>query len=266
MDITSNKTTEVKKICVITFIYICALIIRLARLCYDPIIPRDSIIYLDLAQKWNETGNYEVTLLNGVIIPPLPIYTIKTLLNFSFSKTVAGSCISIFLGSLIPVLVYYISQKILKNIIISLFNTCFTVIHPTLISYSIYPLREIYYLFFLCIIILSAINLSKKKRIVDSIFCGLSTAFAFFSRYEALEFVLVIPAMSLYYCYRKHFSPQKCILSIMFYLLSFILGVRILCLITSFNASFITKIETYKNIFLNDVISNFDSENSSCIK
>ena len=58
MDITSNKTTEVKKICVITFIYICALIIRLARLCYDPIIPRDSIIYLDLAQKWNETGNY----------------------------------------------------------------------------------------------------------------------------------------------------------------------------------------------------------------
>ena len=225
-------------------VFLLALTVRLLKLITDPMLLRDSALYLALAEKWQKTGSYAQTIIGGTIIPPLPLFSIVKATEYGLDSEIAGRSIALFLGAIIPVLGYIISYKLSHRIELSLISALILILHPTLISYSIQPLRENYYLFFLGLVFITLINGIKTKKMKDWGLSGILIAFAAFCRYEALEFILLIPAIA-YFVFRTSRNKYNTIKPVMFFFLAFILTSVSLLSMVGFDMNFVKKILVY---------------------
>lgn len=244
----SKKTTKKiqwNSMLIYAAIYTVALAARLLKMGLDPMLQRDSALYLILAEKWHETGNYCQAIETGTIVPPLPLFAIVKAMDLGLDSEIAGRSTALFLGAMIPVLGYIISYKIIHKTELSLICAILLILHPTLISYSIQPLRENFYLFFIGLSIIAVTNGIRTKRMEDWCTSGTLTAFAVFCRYEAAEFLIFFPVVTAYLFLKTNNRLSNSIRSMAIFYLSFILTSILLLSIVNFNVSFITKTTSY---------------------
>lgn len=212
----------------------------------DPMLQRDAALYLSLAERWQETGEYVQTMADGTVVPPFPLYTIMKLMNWGLDSEIAGRSIALFLGAMIPVLGYIVSYLIFNDVLVSGISTVLFIFHPTLISYSIQPLRENYYLFFLGLTIVAGIKGIKDHKIKDWGLCGVFLSFSIFSRYESMEMLIVFPLLLLILFFSRKTNLKKTATLLFAFFATNILTSGVLLSITDFDLSFITKISEYK--------------------
>ena len=224
-------------------IFLLSLVPRIVKTIIDPLLMRDSALYVTLAETWANTGKYQETIDGGIIIPPLPILIVKELILLGFDGEIAARSISLFLGSIIPLLGYYITKEIFKKKGIAVLCTAILLIHPTLISYSSQPLRENFYLFFECLLIIEIIYILKKGfDSFDLILCGILSACIIFCRYEGLEILIILPTVLLYKTFKYQDRLQRLSFKILLYFSVFFASSFVLLLSVDFNTSFIKKI------------------------
>ena len=265
-DAKTNKAEPDNQLPLYVIIFLIALTARIIKLILDPVIMRDSVLYLGLSEIWQITGEYSQTIVNDAIIPPLPLIAIKEVMACGFGSVVAGRSLSLFLGSLIPVLGYIIAIKLFRDKIIAIICTTVFILHPNLVSYSIHPLRENYYLFFSGIAIIGIINAVKNKSIIDWVAVGIFASFAMYCRYEALEFTLICPLIILCSCLKKRISAKKLIRSLAAFFVGYAVTFTILLSVIDFDLSFVKKISHYgqemvpENVFDNIVYDNPQSD------
>ena len=224
-------------IAVLSAIFLFSLATRELKLVLDPMLQRDSALYLTIAETWQETGVYAETI--RPVIPPFPLFTIVKMMDLGLNAEVAGRSLSLFLGAMIPVLVYIISYNIFKDITTSLIGVLCLSLHPTLVAYSIQPLRENHYIFMLGLIIIFIIYGIKKRSLAEWGLCGCVTAIAFFCRYEALELFFLYLFIGLVLFFNKKTSAKRFVVAVFFVLMTFILTSLILISITDYNITFI---------------------------
>ena len=185
-------------LCISLLIFAASLAFRLLKLALDPELGRDSTLYLAWAESWFDTGNYLFYDLDGPSrIPPLVPWAIKTAMASGFSADVVGRAISQFLGSLIPVTGFFFALKISRNIRIALLAAFVLIIQPDLVTFSVQPQRENFYLFFEAILLMLTVDAILNESTLEWGTCGIFLAFAFFCRLEALEFALIVPFILL---------------------------------------------------------------------
>ena len=261
-----NKAEQNHQLLLFVIIFLIALTARIVKLILDPVIMRDSVLYLGLSEIWQRTGEYSQTIINDAIIPPLPLFAIKEVMACGFSSQIAGRSLSLFLGSIIPVLGFIIAVKLFKDKVIALICAAVFILHPNLVSYSIHPLRENYYLFFAGIAIIEIINAVKNRNITDWCLVGIFASFAMFCRYEALEFTIICPLILLFSCLKKRISAKKVIRSLAAFFVGYAVTFTILLSMIDFDLSFVKKISHYgqemvpENVFDNIVYDNPQSD------
>jgi len=230
-----NPTQKTSKrtalLCICLLIFGVSLVFRLMKMLLDPVLMRDSVLYLSLAESWFETGNYAHTLVDTAS-PPLPLWSIKTFLAAGFNAEVAGRSLSIFFGSLTPVAGFLFTLKLCNNIRIALISALLLAIHPGLVAFSVQPLRENYYIFFDGLLLAMIAVSIKKDSMLNWGLCGFFLSLAYFCRFEAVEFLLIVPFIIavLFFCRKIKFTQaflnasafSLCFLLMTIFLLSFV--------------------------------------------
>ena len=160
-------------------------------------------------------------------------------MDLGLNAEVAGRSLGLFLGAMIPVLGYIISYNIFKDITTSLIGVLCLSFHPTLVAYSIQPLRENHYMFMLGLIIIFIIYGIKKRSLAEWGLCGCVTAIAVFCRYEALELFFLYLFIGLVLLFNKKTSFKRFVAAVFIVLLTFILTSLFLISIIDCDMTFI---------------------------
>ena len=192
-------------LCISLLIFAASLAFRLLKLALDPGLGRDSTLYLAWADNWFNTGKYLFYELDGPTrTPPLMPWAIKTVMASGFSAEVVGRALSQFLGSLIPVVGFLFALKISRNIRIALLAAFMLVIQPDLVTFSVQPQRESFYLLFDAILLMMAVDAVRNDSTLEWSVCGAMLSLTVFCRHEALEFALLVPlVLLLLYFFQK---------------------------------------------------------------
>lgn len=161
----------------------------------EPVVSTDGCLYLFLVREWYETGSYEamVHLSNSDVLPPLPLFLIKSSMFFGMSAETAGLCWAFGLGAALSVIAYGIAYEVTQNKKIAVAAALLFALHPSVNEIGTEIQRDIFYLFFAgCSIWFACIAIRRKKWYwwaVAAIPCAASAL----SRFETMElFPLVI--------------------------------------------------------------------------
>lgn len=180
-----NRTIYLLLFLVVFFV---GLLIKLFLWSQTNYLSRDSVLYLDLIEKWYNAGwRYNKAVLPELEFPPLYFYLTQTLMRVGISATHAGLMINMILGSTIPILAFYIAKEITNSTKISLACLLVILFHPTLNKFSIETLRDIGYLFLSCLVILMLLKSSSSTKNLFPVCAGLFMGLSLLFRFEALE-------------------------------------------------------------------------------
>ena len=241
---------------IVLVIFLAGLVFRLAKLILDPLLLRDSITYLKQVDNWLQTNDFFQSLNSN--FPPIPVYTIKELSKLVYTTEVAGRSISLFMGSLIPVLAYGITLKLVKKEYVALASAFLFVFNPKLVAYSIQPLRENHYLFFQGLVFLFMLDGIKNGKMIQWFLTGCFIVFAVFCRFEALENILILSFILFYMVLRKKLTIRKMSCELCSVMLGICVAFCVLLPTINYDVRFFTRLIRYKN----DLIQKYDFENS----
>jgi len=242
ISIKTNKDRRRALFCICVLIYAAALLIRVFELAMNPMISRDAALYLTLSDLWHESGDYTSTLLPGIIVPPLPVWTMKSLLALGFSTEVTGRTIALILGSLLPVVGFIFGLNVSGRVRIGLLTALLVMIQPELVSYSYQPLRENFYLFFDGLLLIALVDAVKRSGISKWCICGILLSLTFYCRLEALEFLALIPFIFAVLFFWKKMNVKDVIVNFSAFLFSFLITSASLLTMVDFNCIFISRI------------------------
>lgn len=241
---------------VVLVIFLVGLAFRLVKLILDPLLLRDSITYLNQADNWLRTNDFFQSLNSE--FPPIPVYTIKELAKLVYSTELAGRSLSLFLGSLIPVLAYFITLKLARKEYVALASAFLFVFNPKLIAYSIQPLRENHYLFFQSLVFLFMVDGIKSGRMIQWFMTGCFIVFAVYCRFEALENILILSFILFFMVLRKKLTIRKMSCELCSVMLGICVSFCVLLPTINYDVRFFSRLFRYKN----DLIQKYDFENS----
>ena len=223
-------------------IFLVSIAVRLVKLVFEPLLLRDGALYLRLAEVWYQTGVPK----GNTSIPFLPLLCIKTLMGFCGDSEIAGRSITLFLGGLIPVIGFILARMITHNIRFSLIAALCFILHPNLVSYSIQPLRENYYILLIGLLMITMVWNFRNTRTAGWIACGAIIGIAFFCRLESLEF-LVIVAVEIAILELKKKKILSFLKSTCVFLLAFALTLISMLAWINGDSSFVMRVENYRN-------------------
>ena len=242
-----NQTKQHRKyrsllwICLL--IYGMALLVRTCKILLDPVLARDAGLYLVWVENWIATGQYHYTFFDQVgPVPPLPLWIIKTvMLSTGIDVETAGRAISMFFGSLFPVLGFIFTLRICRNIRIALLAALLLVFQPDLVQYSGQPLRENTYIFFDGILLLAIMEAIRKSTVFKWAVCGIVLSLTAYCRFEALEFTVIVPLLLAALCYVRKINLKEAIRYTAAFYLFFILTYILLLTCVDFDYEFIAR-------------------------
>ena len=161
----------------------------------EPVVSTDGCLYLFLVREWYETGSYEamVHLSNSDVLPPLPLFLIKSLMFFGMSAETAGLCWAFGLGAALSVIAYGIAYEVTQNKKIAVAAALLFALHPSVNEIGTEIQRDIFYLFFAGCSIWSVCAAIRRKKWLLWAAAAIPCAASALSRFETLElFPLVI--------------------------------------------------------------------------
>lgn len=164
------------------------LLLRLLELHLNGDMDRDSILYLEIAEKYITTGNYP-----GIMLPFLNLI-MKYLYFLGIPPEAGGLAVNIAAGTALIPVVYLILRQFSSGREIPLAGAFLTAFHPTLTYLSSQILRDSPYLFFCGCSLLCCLKGMKKREMEGEkkscLFWGLAGGFLALGsccRYEILE-------------------------------------------------------------------------------
>ena len=188
-----NTIKSNKVIAFLYAIFFIGVAIKLVLWDRTPYVSIDSVYYLNIINNW--AGNEEEVFfdsLRGESNPPLYLFLVKEITKLGISALYSALLINIILGSLIPIIIYYLTVELFDSKRIAAGSSFIALLHPTLNRLSIEAQRDIGYLFFLSlfgVLFIQYIHNAKRTLLVASSGCLLG---ALFFRIESLELFPVI--------------------------------------------------------------------------
>lgn len=245
----NTKRSKNKRYILYCLIFLLALCVRIIRLIIAPLLSRDAVQYLNQAVLWSQTNDYSSFLRLGINPqPPLPIWTIKKLMFLGFGAETSGRALGIFTGALIPVIGFVLAEKITKNIFVGIVSASILILHPSLIAYSIQPLRENYYLLFSCLFLVYLTEAVKRNASTYWLGCGLIMALCFFCRYEAIELAFITPLLIILLRISHRITTKDALKNELCCIIGIAIATTLLLSMVDYDCSFISKINMYTNI------------------
>ena len=191
-------------------------LLRIVIFMIDPVLSRDSILYVFLAEKWQESGSFaEVcTFFNSFVksaywIPPLFLWLLKTLAPLFPSVAVAGIVRNILTGSALIAILYFLVRSLGGEKNVALLCAAFTAVHPTLVELSIAIQRDNLYLFFCALVFLLLLQAKRRNTPWPVVGAGMLLAAAALTRYETFELLLFLPILTVGACLSGELSFRK---------------------------------------------------------
>ena len=189
-------------------IFLLSLLLRLFCWFMEPTLSRDAITYVEIISTWFAKGDF-----SGVLsywpdcwIPPLPVWLVLLLVKCGIPPETAGVGLNLALGSLIPLLIFHISNVVTGNKSIAYGTALLAAVHPMLIELAIEIQRDTTYLFLIGLVLWFLLAAIQKENSffwgVGGIFLGLSIL----SRFESLE---LLPLVFCYLAGSVIFKTQK---------------------------------------------------------
>ena len=242
----SSQTKQHRKyralLCICLLIFGAALLVRTCKLLLDPVLARDAGLYLVWVENWIETGRYHYTFFDQAgPVPPLPLRFIKTAMLTGIGTETAGRAVSMFFGSLFPVLGFILTLRICRNIRIALLAALLLVFHPDLVQYSGQPLRENTYVFFDGLLLLMLVEAVRKSAVFKWAVCGIMLSLTAYCRFEALEFTLIVPLLLAAMCLLKKMNVKEAVRNTAAFYLFFCLTYVLLLTCVDFDYEFIAR-------------------------
>lgn len=186
---------------------------------FTPVLSRDGIKYLTLAQRWLETGNFQTVveilhpgMVSRSLIPPFLLFWIKTLTTWGIPPEIAGRGLNIICGCMLPIITYLIAEEIQKDRRVSLAAALLIALNPSLHEITIEVLRDMVYICFCGWCILFALRGLLRKSAAAWCGCSIFLAAAVLTRYETLEMFPLIFMGLLAGIFYKHYTWKTAIL------------------------------------------------------
>ena len=177
----------------------------------DPTVSRDGCLYIYLSQIWYETGSFQgiIDACEGFSHPPLFLYLIKSLMHTGLSAELAGVWLNLRLGTFTPLLVYGIAYETTQRKNISVCSALLIAVIPSMNALSIEVQRDMIYLFFagLTLWLLTA-GVRRQKWYFWGC-AGFFCSCAVLTRFETLEFLVIVPLSLLLLLIGKYCSWKK---------------------------------------------------------
>ena len=229
-------------LCISLLIYATALLVRAVKITLDPALARDAGVYLSWVEHWIETDDYFYSFFGRVgLVPPLSLWMIKTLTLTGLPTEIAGRSISMFLGSLVPVVGFFFTWRVCRNIRIALLAALVLILHPNLVEYSCQPLRESCYAFFNCFLLFMFIEAVRKSTVYNWAACGIALSLTAYCRFEALEFMLFVPLILAALCWFRKMKWKEAVCSAAVFYLFFCLTSVLLLACVDFDSRFLIR-------------------------
>ena len=241
----SPKRRNCILLCICILIFAASLLFRLMKLVIDPGLQRDPTLYLQWASHWYETGDCHFFLVSGdpVQTPMFPIWALKELMVSGLGAEVVGRGLSLFLGSMIPVICFVIAMRVFQNIRIALITAFLLAIQPDLVPYSVQPLRENFYVFFEALLLLAIVESVKNGTYFKWGLCGVLVSFISFCRYEGMEFILIVPAVIVGMAFIDGITRKRALRNIAIFSICFGIASVFLLSLSNFEIGVMSKIE-----------------------
>ena len=232
-------------LCICILIFAVSLLFRLMKLVIDPGLQRDPTLYLQWATHWYETGDCHFFQASGdpVQTPIFPIWALKELMVSGLGAEVVGRGLSLFLGSMIPVISFVIALRVFQNIRIALVTALLLAVQPDLVPYSVQPLRENFYVFFEALLLLTIVESVKNGTYFNWGLCGVLVSFISFCRYEGMEFILIVPFVIVGMAFIDGIKRKRALLNIASFSVCFGIASVFLLSLSNFEIGVMSKIE-----------------------
>lgn len=187
------------------------LVLKLVYFWLDPTVSRDGCLYIRLAQSWYDTGVFpDMASENSQNwTPPFLLFLIKSLMYFGLSAETAGFALNIVLGTFTPLLSYGVALEITQRKDIAVCSALLTAVHPAMNTLSVAIQRDMVYLFLigLCLWFISAGI--RRKQWMYWVGAGTVCGCAMLTRFETLEFLLIVPLVLSVLCLETTVSRKK---------------------------------------------------------
>lgn len=233
-------------------IVIIAILLRLVIYNLGVTIPKDALLYFDLAQKMSDGENIFLTnnLNSSLGIPPLfPLllsYINTFFNNFILSAFLLNTSVNVFSIIIFAFIVMFLT----KDKAVSLLCMLLAAIHPSLIDCSIECLRESLYLFFVLAGIGSFFIFFQKSNLWG--YCCLSGIFLGMGSLTRIETIEVIPILFLWYifaCFFKKIKAKNFFYCAIIFISGWLISLEFICFAApcswSYIFSYYAKIDNY---------------------
>ena len=200
----------------ILVICLAALAVRIGYLSLHPMESRDGILYTNFVRQWFLLGDAAIPDYTR-IPPPLYCYTSRLLMYFGITAEIATILVSMVSGVLLFIPLYF-AGRIFWGRRGAFWCGILGTVFPPLVRFSCSRLREgVYYLFVFSAFAFFFYAAKRIRPALNYALCGAMCVLAIFSRYEAFELLLVVPA-GIMLC---SFFSEKSLKSTLVNLLSF---------------------------------------------
>ena len=177
----------------------------------EPTVSRDGCLYIRFVQIWYDTGSFQCVLQDWphFWLPPLPFFLMKCLMHAGLSAEHAGVLLNMGLGTFTPMIAYGIAIEVTRKKGIALGSALLVAVSPAMNALSIEIQRDMVYLFFAGLTIWFFVSGIRRQTIKYWFFAGLACGCSLLSRFETLEFLVIVPVFFVLMCITKHLSWKK---------------------------------------------------------
>ena len=219
-------TVRIQKIPIwiwLTGILLISLLLKLLCWHFDPTVSRDGCLYIYLSQIWYETGSFQGVLdaWKWFWLPPLPLYLIKSLMYTGLSAELAGVWLNLILGTFTSLLIYGIAFETTQRKDISLCSALLAAVNPSMNALSAEVQRDMIYLFFAGLTLWLLVAAVRRQKWYFWFCAGLPCCCAMMTRFETLEFLVIVPLSLLILFIEKFYSWKKATCCAILFFLSF---------------------------------------------
>ena len=184
-------------------ILLLAFTVRTVKVLTKPIVCRDSVLYLNMANEWAVYGPKEALI--SYIPPAYPFILAMGQKYLGLRPETTGNIIGLILGTLIPLAVFFIALSLFDCYKLALIAALLAAIHPYLIRMSSLILRGALYLPLLTFAFVFAVSAIKNRSILKWCLFAVFLAVAAMTRYEGL---FVLPIFFIWIIYELFSSKQ----------------------------------------------------------
>ena len=198
----------------------------------DPVVSRDGSLYVNIAQAWHDAGNFtDIPVFRDYLLPPMYFYLMKCLIHCGIPAETAGVSLSLFFGSLVPLIAYGIAWKVTRRKDIAICSALLIAVNPSINELSIEVQRDMMYLFFAGLTILFITAWIHRQKCIFLLGTGFLCACGILTRFEMIEFFLITPFVFAFLYIKKYCSWKNALFSFGVFVLSFGISIYFLSLI-----------------------------------